>query len=398
MKRWIPWLLTAVVVVLIGAGVARALSARQAQQQSMAQAAGRERPPLLVQADELIPVRARTLGLSVPVSGAVRAVESAVVKARVAGELLDLTVREGDAVAAGQVIARIDPTEYRARLRQSEQQADAARAQVDIQQRQYDNNRALVAQGFISSTALAASQSSLEAARASYEAAAAAADVARKALQDAVLRSPIAGQVSQRFAQPGERMAIDGRVVEVVDLSRLELEGLVAPADSTQVRVGQEAQLTIDGDTARTFGARVVRIGPSAQAGSRNVPVYLRIDAGSEARAVLRPGLFLTGTVAVGSAESLALPIDAVRTDQPRPYVQAVQDGKVVHLPVRTGARSAERTDGRATTWVAVEGLRPDVAVLAGRVGLLREGTRVDVASAAAPAPAPAPAASATAR
>jgi len=103
-------------------------------------------------------------------------------------------------------VARIDPTEARARLRQAQQQADAAKSQVDINQRQYNNNRALVDQGFISATALVTSQASLEAAQSSYQAAVSAADVARKALEDTVLKSPISGLVAQRLAQPGERV------------------------------------------------------------------------------------------------------------------------------------------------------------------------------------------------
>ncbi|MFN3375053.1 MAG: efflux RND transporter periplasmic adaptor subunit [Burkholderiaceae bacterium] len=377
MKRWIPWTLAALVAALMAVGVARALAARQAQQQATAQATQREAPALLVQASEWLQAERRILTLEAAVSGTVRAVDTALVKARVAGELQGLTVREGDTVSAGQVLARIDPTESQARLRQATQQADAARAQVDIQQRLYDNNRALMSQGFISSTALATSQANLDAARASYEAAAAAADVARKALQDTQLRSPITGQVSQRFAQPGERLSVDGRVLEVVDLSRLEVEGMVAPGDSVALRVGQTALLQVEG-TGLPVQARVVRIGPSAQTGNRNVLVYLRLDAASPGTATLRPGLFLTGRIATGTQEATVLPLDAVRTDQPAPYVQAVRNDRVVHLPVRLGPRSSEG----GTTWVAVEGLDAGQRVLAGRLGALREGTRVQVAAA----------------
>ena len=191
---------------------------------------------------------------------------------RVGGKIVKRNAELGDSVKAGQEVARIDPTEARARLRQAQQQADAAKSQVDINQRQYNNNRALVDQGFISTTALVTSQASLEAAQSSYQAAVSAADVARKALEDTVLKSPISGLVAQRLAQPGERVPIDARIIEVVDLSRLELEALLTPADSVGVRVGQKAQLTVEGASA-PVQATVVRINPSAQAGSRTVPV-----------------------------------------------------------------------------------------------------------------------------
>ena len=382
MKRWIPWLVAAVVVVLLGGGVWRAMAARQVQQKALAEAnAQRAQAPLQLAAGEVLQVRRQNLAVGVPVSGTLRAVDSAMVKARAGGELQGLALREGDSVKAGQEVARIDPTEARARLRQAQQQAEAAKSQVDINQRQYANNRALVDQGFISATALVTSQASLEAAQSSYQAAVAAADVARKALEDTVLRSPISGMVAQRLAQPGERVGVDTRIIEVVDLSRLELEALLNPADSVAVQVGQKAQLTIEGVGA-PVPATVVRISPSAQAGSRTVPVYLRVEQAPGATP-LRQGLFVQGTLDTGRADVLAVPLDAVRTDKPAPYLQVLKDGRVAYAEVKTGNRAV--VDGQ--TLMAVEGVPEGTAVIAGRIGQLREGTAVTLAaSTAAPA------------
>ncbi|MCW5323268.1 efflux RND transporter periplasmic adaptor subunit [Verminephrobacter aporrectodeae subsp. tuberculatae] len=385
MKRWIPWMAAAIVLVLLGGGVWRTLAERQAQRKALADAAAqRGQAPLRLEAGELLFVQRKSLPLEVPVSGSLHALHSAMVKARVGGELQGLTVREGDSVRAGQEVARIDPTEARARLRQAQQQADAAKSQVDIQQRQNDNNQALVEQGFISTTALATSQANLDAARSNHQAAVAAADVARKALDDTVLRSPIDGQVAQRLAQPGERVAVDARIVEVLDIAHLELEALLSPADATAVRVGQQAQLVIEGAPG-PVPASVVRISPSAQAGSRTVPVYLRVDP-SRAGAPLRQGLFAQGRLETGRAELLAVPLDAVRTDKPAPYVQTLKDGQVRHVQVRTANRAV--VDGQ--TLVAIEGVAEGTPVIAGHIGALREGTAVSSAAAAAPARPPA--------
>ena len=328
---------------------------------------------------DLVAVAPLDLQLGWPVSGTLRAVNTALVKAKVAGQLQGLRVREGDAVKAGQTLAQIDTTEYRARLEQAQQQADAAKAQVDITQRQLDNNKALVAQNFISQTALQTSVSNLEAANAQYRAALAAADVARKSLDDTVLTAPISGQVSQRLAQPGERLGVDARVLEIVDISQLELEASVSAAQSVQLKLGQSAQLQIEG-SAQPVNARLVRINPSAQAASRSVLAYLIID--NKAGSGLRQGLFAQGSLGTGSTRVSAVPLSSVRTDQAAPYVQLLREGRVVHQPVQLGARGTVGDE----VMVGVD-LPPGTQVLRASVGLLRQGLATRLTDIAAGAP-----------
>ena len=115
-KRWVAVAIVLLVASLIAVGVMRALSARQAQQLALVKA-GSVKELELVELAVTDVVRAQRLELTqgVAVSGSIRAVRSAVIKARVAGELQGLSVREGDFVKAGQVIARIDATEYQSR-------------------------------------------------------------------------------------------------------------------------------------------------------------------------------------------------------------------------------------------------------------------------------------------
>lgn len=323
-------------------------------------------------AGDVVPVTRMDMVLGLPVSGTLKASQMAMVKARVAGELMDLVVREGDKVQAGQVIARIDPTEYQARERQAKQQADAAMAQVDIAQKQFDNNQALVAQGFISQTALQNSTATLNGAKATHMAAMAALDVTRKALEDTTIRSPISGQIAQRLAQPGERVALDGRVVEVVNLAQLELEAALTAADASLVRPGMKAQMKIEGmDDPVT--AKVLRISPTAQAASRSVLVYLGIE-GQEG---LRQGLFTEGTLGTRSIQALAVPLSSVRTDKPQPYVQVLEADQVRHVTVQPGTRTEKTLNNITLTWVEVQGLSEGAQVLSASAGSVREGTQV---------------------
>jgi RND family efflux transporter MFP subunit len=307
----------------------------------------------------------------VVLTGTIKAVKTAMVKVRVAGEVTQLTLREGDTVKAGQVVARIDPGEAAARLRQVSDQAESARAQVDIAQRQYDNNQSLVQQGFISKTALENAVASLAGAKASYQAAKAAVELAQRSLDDTVLRAPINGVVAAKGVQNGERAGIEARVIDIVDLSQMELEAALPAEDAAAVRIGQTARVVVEGAADAGVEARVVRINPSVQAGSRSVMVYLSVAP----HPALKNGVFAQGSLAVGQTNGVAVPVSAIRLDKPKPYVQVVEGEVVVHKTVVAGPRGV--VDGQP--FALVEGLPTGTVLLSGTVGVLREGTRVKV-------------------
>ncbi len=381
MKKWLKATLAVLGLALIAWGAMKWNDQRQqneaAAQQVKAAASDKARVLVELASSDVAPARTRELTQGLPISGSLRAANWAVVKARVAGELQGLTLREGDSVKAGQVVAQIDPSDYQARVRQAREQADAARAQIAIAQRQWDNNKALVDQGFISRTSLEASQANLSTAQANHQAALAAVDLAAKALDDTILRAPISGVVSQRLAQPGERVGVDARVIEIIDMNRLELEASISAADSLQLRIGQTAQLKVEG-TEQSVTAKVIRINPIAQSGSRTVLAYLSIDR----PAGLRQGLFAQGLVGSSVAAVLSVPLTSVRTDKPSPYLQVIEGNRVSHRPVRLGARG----EVAGELMVEVQGIAENTLVLGGHVGALREGVEVKYSGASATA------------
>lgn len=373
---WIKWLLLALLVVAIALGVTRALGKRKAQSEaaSAAAAAAQKAPVYEVPQQDLATVQMLDLAQSVGVSGSLRALQTAAIKARVAGEVQAITKREGDSVKTGEVVARIDSTEAQARVRQAEQQAKSALAQVAIAKRAQDNNQSLVQQGFISATALETSTNNLAAAEANHQAAVAALDIARKALGDTTLRSPLSGQVSARLVQNGERVGVDARILEVVDLSGFELEAALAPADAAAVAVGQKARIDVEG-LDQSVEATVARINPSVQAGSRSVLVYLRLPAA----AGMRQGLFAQGEIVTGQLKALAVPLSAVRNDKPQPYMQVIQSGKIAHVPVTLGRQGQHQ--GEAMLVVDGVSAAPEGSqLLRVQAGLIREGTEVKLA------------------
>lgn len=378
----------ALVVIALAGGIWRALSAKRAQQ-AAATAAAQIQGQIEFSQNDVFTAEIREITQGLAVSGTVKALNYAVIKARVAGELKEITVREGDSVKAGQVLARIDPVEYQRRFEQAQEQASAAKSQMEIAQRQWDTNKALVDQGFISKTALDNSLASFQGAVASHKAAIAGADVARKSLDDSVLRAPFSGVIAVRSAQLGERVGIDAKVLELVDLRQLEVEAPLSPSDSLDVKMGQTAQLQIE-DRAELVTAHVTRMSPSAQAGSRSVLVYLTLDQ----PAGLRHGLFAKGTLGLVKSQVLAVPLTSVRTDHPSPYVQVVEKvGEVMqvrHQTVEMGIRGYEASGKDPQEWVAVKGLAAGSVVLKGQVGAMREGMAVRFTTASPTASSPA--------
>jgi RND family efflux transporter MFP subunit len=378
MRRFVKWALPLLVLLLIGGFIARTLGARKAEREAQVREAAVP-TALQLTAGDVVTARSVELARRLEISGGLKAVNSAVIKAKVAAEVKAIAVREGDSVQRGQLLGQLDTTELEWRLRQAEQTASSARAQFDIARRALDNNRALVAQGFISPTGLETSVSNEAAAQANYQAARAAAELARKARADASLVAPIAGLVAQRLVQPGERVSVDTRLLEIVDLSRLELEAQVAPEDIAALAIGSPARLQVDG-LAEAVTARVARINPSAQTGSRAITAYLAVDA----HPALRQGLFARGSIEVARSRVLAVPLSALRTDQALPYVLQVVGDKALQKTVQVGLRG--ESDG--LSWVAVgAGIEEGAQLLAGSVGAVRDGMPVRLAG---PTPIPA--------
>lgn len=385
MKRLLAWGLPLLFLAVLALAIGRLVTERRAAQS--AAAAPKAAPVLALAVADIATASLQELERTVEVSGTVRAVRSAFVKSRVAGEITRIAVREGESVREGQALVQQDTSEVDWRLRQAEEQARGARSQLDIAQRTLANNRALVAQGFISPTALETSIANEAAAQANLQAAQAAVELARKARADTTLTAPLTGLVAQRLAQPGERVAVDVRLLEIVDLSQLEIEAALAPADVAVLRIGNPARLAVDG-IAEPVAARVARINPSAQAGSRTVPVYLALDP----HAALRQGLFARGAIVLERQKVVSLPASAVRMDRADPYVLVLEGERIQSRRIRTGLRG--RAAGVDVVQIA-DGLAEGTRVLTGSVGTVADGTAWRTAAPAAAAAASASASTA---
>src|SRR4029078_3914575 len=173
-----------------------------------------------------------------------------------------ITVREGETVQAGQLLARIDTADLDAKLIERTGALESAKAQLALAEKNRTTNGALLKQNFISQNAFDTFESSFNVAQGNVKSAEAQAQIARNALKDAIATSPLSGIVAKRHVQPGEKVAFDSPLVTVVDLRELELQAMVPAVDVPEIAIGMPVQLAIDGFGERRFSGRVERINP----------------------------------------------------------------------------------------------------------------------------------------
>ena len=321
-----------------------------------------------------VTVKPTLLASYVPLTGSVRAVDRATVKAKVAGELRSLSVREGMAVNKGDIIGQIDTTDYELRIQERQAQLRQAEAQLLTAQRNADANQQLVARGFISENSSANTVSALDAAKAARDTVRFQLDQALKALGDTRLIAPISGMVAERHALPGEKLSPDNKVLSIVSTEKLEAELAVPAQDLVGIQIGQRLDLHVEGvDTAQA--AKVLRINPATSGSSRNVMVYLQLEGPTSK---LRIGAFVQGLLPLqNKGQVLAVPFNAVRDQGGRQAVWVVRQGKLEEQLVRTGIRDdrAKAPNGALGMIQILEGLNEGDTVVATALGTSSSGS-----------------------
>jgi RND family efflux transporter MFP subunit len=315
-------------------------------------------------------------------SGTLAAEEQVVLGVKVAGRLAELAVDLGSRVRKGQIIARIDPGDYRLRVDQAEaalQQARArlglrpdgaddrvdpeqtalvrqARAVLDEARLTRERSERLIQQDLIARSQVDTAVAALQVAEGRYQDAieevrtrqAVLAQrrselaLARQQLADTALVSPIDGAVSQRQASVGEFLASGAPVATLVRLHPLRLRVAVPEREAASVRVGQVVTLTVEGDVAE-YGGRVARLSPAIQEQSRTLMLEAEIP---NEKGLLRPGSFARVSIVTQAAQPVVMvPASAIVTFAGIEKVVTVKDGKSVERRVQTGRRESGRVE-----------------------------------------------------
>ena len=314
----------------------------------------------------------RNLQRSVEVVGSLAADEEVVVSAQVAGELSQLNVDFGSYVSQGQVIAVIDQRDAKLKVEQAEatlkqtmarlgmkegdkfdphQNADVkvAKASLDWAQMDLDRNSKLIEQGDISRSIYDQAQTQHNLAKARYQAALDAVNqqlavveqqrsalaLAKKAVTDTVVRSPISGAVKEKIAAKGSYLAVGGKIVSLVKINPLRLRADIPESSAAAVRKGQTMTLAVEAFPGRTFTGRVVRIGPSLNEQTRALTVEAEVN---NAGNLLRPGMFAKSKlVTANDAPAIMVPARAVVSVAGLTKVFVIENGKATERVIKTG-------------------------------------------------------------
>ncbi|MFO0122416.1 MAG: efflux RND transporter periplasmic adaptor subunit [Inhella sp.] len=320
---------------------------------------------------EVVQPQLAKLAARIEFSGPLVAPNTATVRAKGGGTLLALNAPEGTRVRAGQAIGSLDLEDLRQRVAERAAGVEAVRAQAVQAERTHAANESLARQNFIAPTALDSSRAALDTQRAQLAAAQAQLQTMQVALRQASLTAPISGWVAKRHAVPGEKLQAEQPVVTVVDLSQLELAGLVGTHEVARLKPGMAAQVRIEG-VAEPVTARIARISPAAEPGTRSIGVTLSLPNPGEA---LRAGQYALATVTLDDPEPrLTVPVSALVGSDGQQQVWLIEQGELKRRLVTTGRRDAQR--GRVEV---LKGLTPEAQVLAGRYDNLREGAKATV-------------------
>ena len=320
-------------------------------------------------------------------SGALMAPRTAIVRAKAGGTLLTLNVAEGSRVKTGQVLGSIDLADLQSRAAERAAGVDSAKARMSEAARAHASNTDLANQKFISPNALETSRATLEAARAQVKSAQAQAATVNVGLRDAALTAPISGVVGRRSVLPGEKVSAEQELLTVVDLTELELAGVVGTHQVSQLKPGQALSVQVEGSALAVAGV-IDRIAPTAEAGTRGIRVVVRVPNPQE---LFRAGQYASAVVVLDdAAQRLTVPLAAVGQTSGQDFVWTLEKGTLVRRLIVTGRR-----DAAANRVEVTQGLTADQQVLSARFESLREGAPARVAARASGASMPAAQASA---
>lgn len=272
-------------------------------------------------------------------SGALAAERQATVRAEIGGTVLETFVEEGERVSRGQVLARLDATNFQDAFLSARSALTTAETNASTAQRELERMQRLHEAGAIAERDLEQARNGASAAASQLADAKARFVAAEKALNDRRVRAPFSGVIAVRQVSAGDIVAPGGPMFDVIDPSSMRLEASVPATQLSALRIGAPVSFTVGGYPGREFVGRITRVSPVADPATRQVGIYVSIPNAGQ---TLVGGLFAEGRVATERRNALVVPAGALDITGVRPFVVRLKAGKVERVDVELGLRDDE--------------------------------------------------------
>lgn len=307
------------------------------------------------------------------ISGTLQPDREAVLRAQVAGSVLQTYADQGQAVNAGTVLARIDASGIQDAYTSARAGLISARNAADVAGKDLARNEKLLAAGAIAERDIDQSRRASIAAQAALEDANSRLASAEKAYRSTTVTAPFSGVVSERPVSSGDVVQPGSALFTVVDPSSMRLEASVPAEQLASIRIGVPVNFTVSGYPGRQFVGRITRINPTADPTTRQVRIYVSIP--NEGRALVG-GLFANGRMSTATKTGLVVPQSAVDVRGSIPSVLRVRQGKAEKVPVQIGL-----TDKTSETIEVLSGLQPGDTLLLGAAQGITPGTLIRISA-----------------
>lgn len=330
-------------------------------------------PVVSIAAENVAVVEWRELRSGPAISGALEPSRQASLRAEIGGPVVEVRVEPGQRVGAGDLLLRLDDTALREAFRSAESAVRVNREQADLGRRNLERAERLTTTGAIADQSVEQARASRMAADAGLADAESRLTAARQQLQKAEVRAPFAGIVSVRPAGAGDVVQPGTPLVTVIDPTSMRLEAAVPLEALDSIRVGLQVDFSVPGYQSRRFAGTVIRVSPSVDPVTRQLPVTVSVPNPGGA---LVGGLFAEGRVAVRGTRALAVPFSALDLRGAAPVLTVLRGGRTVSLPAAVGLR-----DEALEMVEILDGLVEGDTVLLGSVRVTAPGTAVRVGS-----------------
>ncbi|GAC1693333.1 MAG: efflux RND transporter periplasmic adaptor subunit [Gemmatimonadaceae bacterium] len=301
--------------------------------------------------ENIVVARTERIESGPPVSGSLAAEREATIRAEVGGAVVQTNVEQGQRVAAGTVLGRLDDSAIRDSYLGARSGVTSAQSSYDLAAHEAERAATLSAAGAIADRELEQARRARTAAKAQLDDAKARLASAEKQLGNTQLKAPFDGVVAERKVNAGDVVSLGASLFMVVDPTSMRLEASVPAEQAGLVKVGAPVTFKVSGYAGKVFTGRITRVSPVADPVTRQVKLLVSIPNSGRA---LVAGLFAEGRVAADAHTGIVVPAAAVDQRGIAPVVVRIRKGVAETTAVAIGLQDSAREVVEITSGVQV--------------------------------------------